>query len=149
MNADLPIVLRPGNPDTDLNYVRSSWLKTYSTSDFAKSINHDLFFKRHTVVVNDLLSRCLVTVACDPEDPSFIFGWIAYELDPACVHYVCVKNRYRRDYGVGKRLLTAAFPDFGNAFVAASHYPSIPTLKERCWKEWKVVYDPYAALLPI
>jgi hypothetical protein len=160
---DLPIIVRPGNPETDINYVRSSWLRSYVESEFARSINHDLYFQKHTRLVNDLLSRCQVTVACDPEDETFIFGWMAFEPDPACIHYVNVKNKYRH-YGVAKRLVTSVFPEFGTTFTTVSHYPTnvpplVPppssrdfkrpllkeemTLKDRCRLHWKVTYDPY------
>jgi len=62
----------------------------------------DVYWSRfgHVGLVEDLLERNAVIVACLPTDPSFVYGW-------ACVgtalHYIWVKRDWR-EFGIGRQL---------------------------------------------
>jgi GNAT superfamily N-acetyltransferase len=53
--------------------------------------------------ITSILARGNLTVACSPEDPDQILGWVAWE-DGGTVHYVYVKDPWRQD-GLGRELV--------------------------------------------
>lgn len=115
------IHIRAGK-ETDVPYVVSTWVDSYASTpwaadirkvwqlglytvhdrgDLAKSDPYQVLHRRFVV---RLLARTgvEVRVAAWDEDPNVIAGWCCVE--PDAVHYVYVRNKFRRD-GVARRLL--------------------------------------------
>lgn len=85
------------------NLVRSSWLRSYAASAFARIAGKRAYFSGQHDLVDDLLDRTRVAVACSPRDPTTIIGWACVE-PPNVVHYVWVQEDFRRN-GVARALL--------------------------------------------
>lgn len=89
--------LRPMLP-SDRNLVTNSWVKSYaSKSRDAREYEgaaKGSFADDYYPIVNDLLARSVVTVACLKMDPDAVVGWMAFEGET--LHYVLVKPRWRR-----------------------------------------------------
>lgn len=83
--------------DHDRNFVLSSWLRSFATSDEVWRLYGtrvaDYFVDYHPVVVQ-LIARSTVLVAALEEEPDAIVGWAALE-GPA-LHYLLVKSSFRR-----------------------------------------------------
>lgn len=93
----------------DRNYVLSSWLRSYSEGPEFRSIARPVYFALYEPVVQRLISRSYVYVACLPDARDVVLGWAAIEKD--ALHYVLVKPRWRGN-GIMRKLLadTAELP---------------------------------------
>ncbi len=102
-------------------------------------------WRKHHAQLEALIDRASVLVACNPEEPSHIFGYLISEEDPVgpIVHYVYVKDLYRCT-GIARRLLAHGVPSLGKKKVHFTHKTKIMT--ERTCKKYNAVYDPYLLL---
>lgn len=95
-----PFVVRKAEQG-DTNYIRSSWLREYGGSEWARAVGPH-YMKDHHAVIERLLKRSAVKIAGLEDIPSAICGWVCFE--PTRIHFVYVKPRYRR-LGLARRLL--------------------------------------------
>lgn len=140
---DLGVVLRECTDD-DLNYVKSSYLLHFRDSFPTKYIPKRLYMSEQSRILNAILERSNVLIACFPESPDEIAGWVISEnRDGSFVlHYLYVRVAYR-GMGVERQLLNAAAADA--KMIVYSHmndeYKSMrKAAQPRC-----LVYDPYRA----
>ena len=61
----------------------------------------------HDIILKKILTNCTLLVACDPEDPDVIWGYVAFDQVDPVLHFVYVKGAFRR-MGIGTRLLNEA-----------------------------------------
>jgi GNAT superfamily N-acetyltransferase len=90
---DLDLVWRKPEAD-DLAYIERCWLAAHLTSDECSRIDRDVYYALYRPAVNELLSRCVVDVACDPTVPTAVLGWMA--TGEGLLHYVHVRPRWRK-----------------------------------------------------
>lgn len=93
------IEIRPYMPD-DQNYILSTWLRSYhEQSPFAKSMRTRIYFEYHEKVAKRILERSdAVIVACLPDDPGVILGYLVHERDQKLgniLHFCFVKGAFR------------------------------------------------------
>lgn len=96
--------LRPFRDESDMNFVLSTWLRSYydalkwysSGSIRVPYPKDDVFFQGHQAKIKGLLlspgTQCVICVA--PDDENQIIGWVVYDKD--CLHYMYVKHVFRR-----------------------------------------------------
>lgn len=107
------LLLRPGVPTDDYNFVRQSWLRNYRETGPAKKQPQRSFYRYHHDIVDGLLHRpdTRVWVASLTTDPDRIYGWLctseAWQPRIQVVHYVYVKSMYRGN-GLARRLFARA-----------------------------------------
>ena len=90
----------------DRAFVLSSWLRSYRYgSSFGRSFRNAEFFPGHHDVAERVLARSSTVVAHLPDSPGVILGFLVHE--PAVLHYVYVKEQFRR-LGIAWTLLAAA-----------------------------------------
>lgn len=124
----------------DINFIFNSWLKSYRNSDFAKKIPNDVYFSEHKEKITAILTNSTVLVACNPDTPSQIFGYLVMSQEPVTVlHYVYVKYPYRK-LGIARRMVEDLNPQVGKKLTLCSHanyyWPEISA-------KFKLVYNPY------
>jgi GNAT superfamily N-acetyltransferase len=107
VQKELDLEIR-GPDEEDLAFITDSWLKSYAESEVALRLPRSLYYSYHRTVVERILSTertmpC-VKVACLREEPSEILGWCAFYSMAYVLHYVYVKQAYRR-LGVAAKLL--------------------------------------------
>lgn len=90
----------------DANFIFDSWLKSWKSSYFGKLMRAEVFYPNYREEISFLLSSAQVLLACSPEDPEHIFGYIVYE-KPQIVHYVYVKSTFK-NMGIAKALFKRA-----------------------------------------
>lgn len=108
-----PIALR-GRSDHDLAKFFSDWLRSARNAPGYNAIPNETYYWHHHRILETLwLDETVVwVVACDPKDPTRIFGWLCGQRadtiagDSVIVHYVYVNKLYRR-MGVATALLKA------------------------------------------
>lgn len=138
-NQKLPVTLRRAE-EKDISFIFNSWLKSYRTSYFAKSIGNTIYFSEHHKVIEKLAKTSEVLVACNSEDPDQIYGYMCAEkIDGIfCLHYVYIKQPFRR-LGVGKLLLSSFDRDSEQASVYTHH----TKLAEKLAAKYNMIYHPY------
>ena len=115
----IEIELRKPEPDdAALGLVLDSWTKAVADhSPWATSMRRDsrhgrgvqstpvprpLTLYHHDTLLKSLIPHTDITLACDPKDPSTVWGWECSEID--CLHFVYVKSAFR-GFGIGRLLL--------------------------------------------
>lgn len=103
--------------DEDLNFVISSWLKSYRYSTDIQRVRDSEYYDTYQTLVKSMIKRSDVYVACLREDEDVLVGYLAIERkDFDIIHYVFVKDLWRK-IGVAKYLLRAAEPRSGTKFT--------------------------------
>jgi ribosomal protein S18 acetylase RimI-like enzyme len=129
----------------DLAYVASTWTAGMHRSCIChKSIARSLFFAKYA---NPKVAQCLgtpdtrVLVACLPDAPDVILGYIVYT-PPVTVHWIHTKPAFYRQ-GIARELWRASgLPRLGA--IATSYSRSIEKLAERLG----IVHDPFQEVVP-
>lgn len=158
MPKHIPLTYRAAE-ENDYNFVLSTWLKSYrQNNESARHIKPQIYFANHKRFIDRILDDSQCIIACNPEEPTQIFGYGVFEEaadQVALVHCIYVKLTYRR-LGIGTDLLYtmlgAAQHDHALP-VVISHLPdrSLPRGGEErpssFWEilqpKWNLVYNPY------
>jgi GNAT superfamily N-acetyltransferase len=137
------IVLRKAVPE-DAPFIFNSWLKSFRKSPLARNICSTVYFSEHHKVIERLLRSCDVTLACNPDDPTQLYGYAVMENKDGVdvFHYIYVKHTFRR-LGIAKTL-----KDDMQSTDAASVYTHHTQWADRIAPRYNMVYSPYVALTP-
>ena len=87
-------VIRKANP-SDISFIYSTWLKSYRhNSAVGKSgIRKSVYFENYREVVDHLLQKSTVFVACLPDELDVVLGYLVFE--ERVIHYCFVKEAFR------------------------------------------------------
>lgn len=132
--ADLAFVIRPA-ADDDLNFIRSTWLREYADSSWARAAGAS-YWPGHIRIRDELLDRAPPIVASLEVEPTSICGWACFEA--GTIHFVFVRPRWQK-LGVA-RLLLEPF----DAKPAVYTHKTRGVDSNRLPKEW--MFDPYQAI---
>lgn len=114
--------------ESDLNFVRSSWLKSNART-VRGVVAQDDYYRLHWEIAMGLLDRPLVraVVACSRDDEDQLLGWACGEASTprarALAHYVYVKRTFRGQ-GLARALVEDVLRGGSYADVTATHLPS-------------------------
>ena len=140
--SDSPFIVRQAEPG-DAGFVFNSWLKSYRDAAAVKGVPSSLYYPAQHAVIECLLQRpcCTALVACDPQDPSQIYGYVVAEYvgDGLVIHFTYTKFNMR-NLGIAKALVTTlVVPTI--KFVQFSHRTrAVDTLGDKI-KDF--VFNPY------
>lgn len=140
---NLPLTIRHAH-DGDIPFIFSSWLKSFRESGFmARGVPNTIYFTNHHKILQKLVQRSKVFIACDPKDTSNIYGYVVAEtIDNTFVlHFIYVKQSFRK-LGVGKALFNS-FEHNGSA-SCCSH---LTKAGEKFLLKYNIIYHPYTMLL--
>lgn len=115
----IEIELRKPEPDdAALGLVLDSWTRAVADhSPWSRSVRmarqhgrgvqstpvpRTLTIYHHDLLLKSLIPHTDITLACDPSEPSTVWGWECSEAD--CLHFIYVKNAFR-GFGIGRILL--------------------------------------------
>lgn len=140
MKKKLPIEIREGIVD-DANFILNSWLKSYRRSMFACKMTDTVYYDCHHEVLRKLLKSCTVLVACPPNDPGQIYGYIVAEVvdNVPVIHFAYVKHTFR-GFGICTALVNKVKPE--NAGAMFTHYTRF---SDKLAAKFSLVYHPYLA----
>lgn len=122
----MQLQLRPFAPETDLPFVRDSWLRS--------ARQHHLSFSFPDITM--LLERNRTDVLCEADSPVLIYAWICHSKDQ--LWFVYVKNTVRRQ-GLATQLLRQVMgqgdwwsvcttPQYAGVEAKAKHQPEASAL---------------------
>ena len=100
-----PTLLRPAVKG-DLPFLLNSWLNCHRHSYHVRGVDGPVYYEGQRRIVEALLKRALVMVACDKVDPDTIFGWCCSEVvnQDLVVHFVYIRSAFQ-DHGLGTLLV--------------------------------------------
>lgn len=124
--------------ERDMPFVYHSFLKSFRDSPDTVGIPNDLFYEQQHDVVESLVRSPLAraVVACAPDDPDQIYGYI---IGRDCGQYrvldwVYVKHPFR-NYGIARALVTDLLGAYGgDVFYSHRVKHMAQLLKGRPWK---------------
>ena len=131
--------LRPATPE-DVNFIFSSWLKSYRNSLAASKIENPINFAEEHKLIEKLLKTSKVVVACNNSDSNQLYGYIVTSEVAGiyCVHMLYVKHTFRR-LGIGRILLNST-PREPEAAGIYTHYTRVG---EELAPKFNLTYHPY------
>lgn len=131
-----PLILRPYAPG-DEALVYSSWIN--QVRNCAPLAGQDP--REHRRVVAALLDRCPPVVACHPDCPDQVYGYVCAE-PPNALHFVYVRNTWRR-FGIGSMLVGHVLPGFKEQTTYVTHNTrAVPHLR----LPWRLAFNPYKVM---
>lgn len=142
--STLPLKIRRAN-DEDIPFIFNSWLKSYKASGpISKGVVAAIYYENHHKLIQKIAMRATVYVACDKNDPTNIYGFMAGEYIEGIlvIHYVYIKHSFRR-LGIAKEL----FNSFNHDTSSASCYTHFTRAIERIAERYNMVYHPYLIML--
>ena len=101
------ITTRPYNAEADKNFVYATWLRgLYYGDSWFSQIPKQIFMTQYQLVIDRILSRATVSVACLKDDPEIILGYSVHHPieNGNAVDWVFVKSSWRH-IGVAKSLI--------------------------------------------
>lgn len=138
------LLARPINTEKDINFLLSTWLQSYRSSDFANAIANDDYFPNHQILIMSILGHenNAVTVVCDPEEQDQIIGYIVFNTKAPIVYYCYVKHAFRK-LGIAAWMFNSVREGQGTSpggMTTCTH-------KCRRWpamsKKFNLAYNPY------
>lgn len=127
--------------EDDKALIFNSFLKSYHKSSVCKFVPNSLYYKPQTAIINFIIDNTKSLVLCFPEEPSEIIGYVLYEYvnDTLVVHYVYIKNLYRRQ-NIARDLILQLAED--NLIIATHITDEFSTLRYKLDNK-RIVYDPF------
>ena len=142
------ILLRAPEPDDRaIRFVLDSWCKTVAAEppwNFGSTRHtppppHPLLIYEHDTILKKIIHKSTITLACDPDDPDTVWGYVCTDGD--LLHFIYVKSAFR-GFGIGGCLLRAA--DLPDSNVVTSHrteslfkaFPGVRFL----WNPYRMIY---------
>lgn len=103
------LLIREYNKSKEEAFIYNSWLHSYRSSRFAKSIDSKTYYTYHHHIIERILGRpsCKVYIATHKDTPDTILGYIVLDAFKCpTIHFVYVKHPFRC-LGIGQSLLEA------------------------------------------
>mgnify|MGYP002135715089 CR=1 FL=1 len=130
--------------ESDHSFVYNSWLKSFRQgSPWARLVPPQIFYANHKQVIALILKAAKVLIACNPEDPEQIYGYVVYTPHRGTViHYVYVKQPYRQ-LGFAKKLIAEAKQEqhINILPLTATHITVI--WEQHLRDRFNMIYNPY------
>ena len=88
-------------------FVLTTWLRSYESSEWARSMGRGVFHHHHHAIAERLLRSCELTLATSAD--GVYLGWSLRA--PSLLHYVYVKQQFRR-LGIGLAMISGMEPGY-------------------------------------
>ena len=132
----IPFEYRQPTSD-DTSFIYATWLNNARRLFDHRFIRSRIYFKGYKSHIERIMRDAQVTVICNPESPTQIFGWVCFtpKTEFTLVHYAFVKETYR-NLGLMKALI-GSFP---GQKVITHITPKVQEVTDK----YELVYNPYA-----
>jgi hypothetical protein len=136
-----PVRIRPAT-EADVSFIFDSWLRSYRGSKATWGIKNPVYYGSQHKLIEGLLRRCTVLVACNNADSGQLYSYVVTETVEGClvVHYAYTKEAYRMLGLVGTMLKQIGFAKNKPTF-----YTHRTAVAERIERQMPLVYNPYLA----
>src|ERR1700728_876696 len=136
----IPYLLREATKE-DESFIYNSSLKFIHKLSNYRNIRDSIFFHNQSEIIRYLLNNSKVLIACFPEAPEEIMGYIIYEhlQNDLILHFVYVKFLHRHKGLIKEIMQSILRPDTN--MIVYTHYPDFNVTKLAQGRLW--VFDPY------
>lgn len=136
------IRMRAFNPETDVNVIVNTWLKSYRNSAPMTSVPNDLYYpSQHHIIANILKNPdTVVMILCSPEDEQLILGYSVFSRSMPLIHFMYVKFPYRNVGCAGLMFKNIQGLHGDDKVLFCTHVAKKWNAKA---KKSKIVYDPF------
>lgn len=123
--ADAVTQIRLATP-SDLNFIRDSWASSYRASPDVTDMDPELYKVEVRAYIEAVRRQGRIFVACDPDAPDDIRGWVCCERPREknglwLVHYVLVRPEWQRQ-GIATALLKPLRDNSPDGMLWATSY---------------------------
>ena len=132
-----PWTLRCLDPGNDLDLVVASWLTVLEHREPYSALGPHHINRLYKPLVRELATPISTIVACDPEDPSELAGYLCGDQAGRVLHWVSVKPAYKR-LGIGSLLMGAYFGDLGEEKIRCTFWTKAARHRS---KDWGLISD--------
>lgn len=125
--------------ESDINFIYSTWLKSYRQSSWAEMMPNSVFFSQHAEIIKQIIARptTSITIICNPEDEEQVYGYLVSEANHSILHFAYIKYNYRK-LSMMKTLLSTFGKSTHNTFI--THLPRhFNNIKDK----YGLIYNPY------
>lgn len=139
LDHDIPLKIRSATEE-DIPFICNAWLKSYRSGYLCREVANTIYFAEHHKLIDRLIKKSNVMIACNPEDPTQIFGFSCNEIvdNVYVLHFIYIKQTYR-NLGIATHLLkNSGF----NPKVGSCHTHS-NKVSVRLQAKYNSVYHPY------
>ncbi len=132
----------------DLAFVLRAWLLGARESGWGPMCINSVWYEFQQKLIGDLAARpnCRLLVACNPTDPSQLYGFAcgepATEGRALVMHWVYVKQTFRR-FGIGKQLLKEFGWHYGDNILATHASPHLWNKDNALARKFHVHCNPF------
>jgi hypothetical protein len=141
-----------GLRESDTAMILDSWLRSglqypIFTSEVGRPpirlrVPGTLLLSTSRTLLKSLIPRTSVLVLCDPQDKDHMMGWICFEKENPCLHFLFIKFNFRR-MGMGKRLLLeTGLPESPEECEVSWRTPALNFFNNHTW-----VWNPFRSWL--
>jgi GNAT superfamily N-acetyltransferase len=83
---------------SDVPFLTSTWLKSARDAFHYRGIPNTVYYDNMHFILEQVLPRATVLVACDPDAVNVVYGYVVGEVIDGCltIHYCYVKKAWRR-----------------------------------------------------
>lgn len=115
---------------TDFGFITKSWLKGWFHAPTNFGMHKHVYYKTAEVYIKDTLKRAGAVMACDPNSPNELYGFISAEYldNETIMHWIYVKHNLR-GLGIGGALFNYANKSTDQPF-STSYCPHYEDLDE-------------------
>jgi hypothetical protein len=135
-----PYVLRSMVPD-DEAFIFTSWIKGFHQVTPMNFCPSSVYLPQQRLIITRLLETATTLVACLPEKPDDIIGYIVYEIVGGLmvVHWMYVKSLFRHNT-VATSILQSLYPGVTTDPIVVTHnFNAFRDVRHR----FNIQYDPY------
>lgn len=136
MTSQNDLLLERGIRGTDVDFILSSWLRSYRLSEVVRPIPKDVYYEEHHRIARRLLEQSDVKMLVSTEDPDTIIACMISQ--KPWIHYIYTKQQFRR-----MKLASGLVGDPGS-WEGYTHR-TLLSQKIRLPQAW--VYNPYKGWL--
>jgi hypothetical protein len=121
----------------DSAFIYATWLNNARLSFDHQFIRDRIYFKGQKAYIDRILKDSQITVICNPEELTQIFGWACFtpKEEFTLVHYAFVKETYR---GLG--LMKSVLQQLPGDKIITHITPRVQKVTDK----YNLVYNPYA-----
>lgn len=135
--------IRKANAD-DIAFIYDTWKRSYRYDKVTPGIRNFIYYPEQTAIMDMILAskQTEVSIACKPDEPFVVFGYMVHQKHPAILHYVYVKEPLQR-LGIAKALFAKAFgPDLGKTLTLQCSHKT-KKVSELFSTNDRLIYNPY------
>lgn len=138
----IPFVLREMT-DLDKSFIYNSFLISYKAHSMSKYISNFIYFEQQAKIITELFKISTTLIACFPEAPDEIMGYIIYEYlkSTPIVHWCYIKKNFRHNGMFRTFLETITNPD--HTAIICTHIPDYFGNLQYKIQDKRLTYDPY------